>query len=485
MSETRYARRFWLGALVGLLWTVLLLLVEVLLAVRTIVQVVLELATALVPIRFLSWLLGRVEGGAKPLALLLVLLSIAVCTGLIGVSLVRWPRYRPWTLWILAVGSVVTSAWLSRTTLLLGLLVGVSSTACLIGGLAVVTRNDALSFSRQRRALLRVLGMGGLLVSIGAVGRLLADLQARSRPPGAVDERGLPPALTPIGDFYVVSKNVSDPVIDSRSWRLRIHGRVEQPLELDLAAITARPGVRMIATLECISNDVWGPYISTGEWLGVPLRDLLREARPVEPVVDVILRAADGYSDSVPFSVALHPSTLLAYGLNGHTLPPEHGFPLRLVVPGIYGMKQVKWITEIELSEIDYHGYWQQRGWSDTAIVRIHSRIDVPRDGSVVPVGQEVFIGGIAFAGDRGIGRVELSTDDGTTWQTVEQEAPLSPFSWVRWWMTWRPTVPGRYRLVVRAWDGRGQLQEPEERPPLPEGATGWHRVGIVVRASA
>ncbi|MCS7051462.1 MAG: molybdopterin-dependent oxidoreductase, partial [Thermomicrobium sp.] len=272
MSETRYARRFWLGALVGLLWTVLLLLVEVLLAVRTIVQVVLELATALVPIRFLSWLLGRVEGGAKPLALLLVLLSIAVCTGLIGVSLVRWPRYRPWTLWILAVGSVVTSAWLSRTTLLLGLLVGVSSTACLIGGLAVVTRNDALSFSRQRRALLRVLGMGGLLVSIGAVGRLLADLQARSRPPGAVDERGLPPALTPIGDFYVVSKNVSDPVIDSRSWRLRIHGRVEQPLELDLAAITARPGVRMIATLECISNDVWGPYISTGEWLGVPLR---------------------------------------------------------------------------------------------------------------------------------------------------------------------------------------------------------------------
>ncbi|MCM8745029.1 molybdopterin-dependent oxidoreductase [Thermomicrobium sp. CFH 73360] len=488
MERRKLLAAFWTGATIGLIWGVVQLVLEVIFGVGTFLHGFLELSTRLIPVETFGWILGVAEASAKPLALLLILVVLALTTGGFAVLLVRWPRSRRWSLSLLAAGTALGTfiVALGRGgSLFVSGLVAAGLTLVLVGGLAAFTADNDAPLSLQRRQLLRVLVAGGLLLSLGAAGRLLSALQVRSRPRGTVDARGLPPALTPVGDFYVVSKNLSDPMVDGGTWRLRIHGRVTRALELDLATIRTRPSTRMISTLECISNDVWGPYISTGEWIGVPLRDLLLEAEPQHPVVEVILRAADGYSDSIPLSLALQPSVLLAYGLNGQTLPPEHGFPLRLVVPGIYGMKNVKWITEIELSDTDYFGFWQQRGWSDTAVVQIHSRIDVPRGGSVLPIGQDVFVGGIAFAGDRGIARVELSTDGGTTWQDVEREAPLSRFSWVRWWTMWRPTVPGRYRLVVRAWDGTGALQEEQERPPLPEGATGFHRITVEVRAAA
>ncbi len=487
MSRRTYFAVFWGGIALGLLWGIAQLALELVLGVGTLLRGLLDESTRFLPVETLGWILGLAEASAKPLALFLILLVLAFVSGSFAVLLVRWPRARLWLLSMVGMSAALGSFVMAHAqggSLLVSGFVAVGLTTLLVGGLAAVTVTDDAPFSSQRRQLLRVLVAGALLLSLGAAGRLLGGLQARSRPRGTVDARGLPPALTPVGDFYIVSKNLSDPRVDAGTWRLRIHGRVARALALDLVDLRARASTRMISTLECISNEVWGPYISTGEWIGVPLRDLLLEAEPQYPVVDVILRAADGYSDSIPLSVALQPSVLLAYGLNGETLPPEHGFPLRLVVPGIYGMKNVKWITEIELVDTDYFGYWQQRGWSDTAVVQIHSRIDVPGGGSVLPLGQDVFVGGIAFAGDRGIARVELSTDGGTTWQEVERETPLSRFSWVRWWTMWRPTVPGRYQLVVRAWDGTGKLQEERERPPLPEGATGWHRITVEVRAA-
>ncbi len=476
----RLARQqFGAGAAIGLLWGVGVLLAESWLGLASPVSRLLALLLWPLPVAIQNWFLGAAEAWAKAFALGGSVLSAALVSGVVTVVAARCGRYRGWLLaaWgfgagaaLLVLGDTLRPSWL--------LVTGVGSLGLFLG-LWVASDPEEVGYSASRRRLTRTaLGLA-TVVGLAAAARALWRLGERARAPSLVDERGLPPALTPIGDFYVVSKNVRDPVVDASQWRLRVGGLVQRPLELDLVALRRRPAVRQIVTLECISNEVWGPYISNGEWIGVPLRDIVLEAGPVEPVVDVVLRAADGYSDSIPFSVALQPAVLLAYGLNGETLPHEHGFPLRLVVPGIYGMKNVKWITEIELTPGDYQGFWQQRGWSDDARVQIHSRIDVPRGGARIPVGRPLFVGGIAFAGDRGISRVELSTDGGTTWQTVEQETPLSPYAWVRWWTHWQPTSVGRYQLVVRAWDGQGVIQDGIERPPLPDGATGWHRITI------
>lgn len=476
------------SAFVGVVWSTLQLVLEGRTTVTPLVPATLDLATKLLPVTWLGWLLGRAESATKPVGLLLAVVLWSGLTAILGILLAALPgRWRYGGLVAVGFGvwcgGSVLSRWRGELLWEAGVLNGLLA-AGLIAGLALVSSGWTISYSPSRRRFARgmVLGLGALALLYA--GRRGLSLLARSKPPRVVDERGLPPALTPLADFYVVSKNVSDPVVDAAEWRLRITGKVIRPLDLDLVALRERTPVRLVSTLECISNDVAGPYISTGEWVGVRLRDLLEEARPLDTVVDVVLRAADGYSDSIPLSVAMRPEVILAYGLNGQTLPPEHGFPLRLVVPGIYGMKNVKWITDIELVDYDFRGYWQERGWSDSAIVQIHSRIDVPRKGATLRVGDEVFIGGIAFAGDRGISRVEYSIDGGKTWTEAELEPPLSALTWVRWWSIWRPVREGSYELVVRAWDGQGMLQDGRARPPLPEGATGWHRVLVHVRES-
>ncbi|MCX7624112.1 MAG: molybdopterin-dependent oxidoreductase [Thermomicrobium sp.] len=468
------------GAAVGLLWSVFQLLLETWQSANGPIGRLLEAFSRIVPLRAQNWALGTAEVWTKGIALVMVLAACAAIAGLVAAVAARAAASRAWVV-VGFAGAVTLWQGLSGATLS-SIGSALASGALLLAGLLVATEPFDTAFSPGRRRLLRGALGAALLAAVAVTGRYVVALRERSRAPAAVDERGLPPALTPIGDFYVVSKNFSDPEVSLNDWRLRVDGRVKRRLELDMGALRARSAIRQIVTLECISNEIWGPYISTGEWIGVPLRELLLEAEPQEPVVDVVFHAADGYSDSIPLAVALEPAVLLAYGLNGETLPREHGFPLRLVVPGIYGMKNVKWITAVELSPVDYQGFWQQRGWSDLAVVQIHSRIDVPRGGASVQVGRDVFVGGIAFAGDRGIARVELSTDGGRHWQEVEQEAPLSPYSWVRWWTVWQPPEPGRYQLVVRAWDGRGNLQDGEDRAALPNGATGWHRVTVEAR---
>lgn len=276
--------------------------------------------------------------------------------------------------------------------------------------------------------------------------------------------------ITPTRDFYEVSKNAFDPQVDSRRWKLEIAGLVDSPLTFTYDDIKSLPSIEQYATLACISNEVGGDLIGNALWRGVRLKDLLAQAGLKPGVVDIVLRASDDYIDSIPLERATQDGTLLVYEMNGAPLTPTHGFPVRLIVPGIYGMKNVKWITRIEAIDRDLRGYWQRRGWDDRAEYKTMSRLDAPDS----TVGSAATIAGIAFAGDRGIIKIEVSTDGGRTWEPAEIKAPLSPYTWSLWHRQWTPQ-PGSHRVIVRATDGRGVTQTSQYAPPAPDGSSGYH----------
>lgn len=335
----------------------------------------------------------------------------------------------------------------------------------------------------SRRQVLRAISIGVPTLVAGAyLGRFFLNLSGKSEVHSSTTATGtLPPALTPPADFYEVSKNFNNPNVNAAGWKLELAGLVERPASYSYDQIKARPAQQHIATLECISNEVGDKYISNGQWTGFPLRTLLDEAGIKPGVVDVVLYGADDYSDSIPLAAALDPNTFVVYELGGQPLTPDHGYPLRLLVPNIYGMKNVKWLTKISLVNYDFKGYWQQRGWSDVATIQTMSRIDVPRGSATLPVGQAALVGGIAFAGSRGIKQVQVSFDNAKSWQDARLEPPLSPLSWVRWTYQWTPETQGAFRLAVRAMDGRGEFQTAEVEDPAPNGATGYHKISVRV----
>jgi DMSO/TMAO reductase YedYZ molybdopterin-dependent catalytic subunit len=299
-------------------------------------------------------------------------------------------------------------------------------------------------------------------------------------PPSAWAIGGLTPELTPARQFYVVSKNLfGDPHLNAATWSLQIDGLVQRPLRLSYADLLRLPAMEFYQTLECISNIVGGNLMSNAWWRGVPLKDLLAMAGPSPKTVKVVGYASDGYSDSVPFAVALHPSTVVAYEMNQQPLLPEHGYPARLLLPGVYGLKNVKWLTRLQLVDVDYSGYWQQRGWSDIARVNTTSRFDVPVDHATVPAGP-LTLAGVAFAGDRGIRGVQVAIDTTDHWYEATLEPPLGPNTWVRWRYVWLAT-PGHHALFVQAIDGTGQVQWPLPQDTVPDGATGQDVVVITV----
>jgi DMSO/TMAO reductase YedYZ molybdopterin-dependent catalytic subunit len=329
----------------------------------------------------------------------------------------------------------------------------------------------------SRRRVIRGVGYAVLAVGVWDIGRQLIGSWFFSS--GGRVHRGdgvfpnidnLALEVTPNADFYQVSKNAFDPQVDPRGWKLEVTGFVERPFELTYDEIRELPFVEQYATLACISNEVGGDLIGNALWRGVKLKDILDNAGLKAGVVDIVLRARDDYGDSIPLDRAMADGTLLVYEMNGEPLTPEHGFPLRLLVPGIYGMKNVKWITRIEAVDFDFKGYWQRRGWDDRAEYKTMSRIDAPE--SVVK--GETSIAGIAFAGDRGISKVEVSTDGGATWEQAEIKPSLSPYTWVLWRRRWTPAQQGKHKLVVRATDGRGQTQTSQYTPPAPSGSSGY-----------
>src|SRR5262249_42731901 len=258
-------------------------------------------------------------------------------------------------------------------------------------------RNAPMTLPGQRRRAFLGLGLAGLglaALARGArtVGRGLAHAQAIW---GQIT--GLTNEITPVGKFYTVSKNIFGPAIDPATWKLAVKGRVERPYALTLDELRQLPFITKPHTLMCISNEIGGDLISNAAWKGVPLKLLLDRAGVRPGATKLVLRGRDGYSDSFPLRAALLDGTILAYGMIDKPLERQHGFPVRVLVMGLYGIKNVKWLSELEVVENGYKGYWQARGWTDSAVYKTFSRIDVPGPGTALRRGERSWIAGVAF----------------------------------------------------------------------------------------
>ncbi|MGC8781722.1 MAG: molybdopterin-dependent oxidoreductase, partial [Anaerolineae bacterium] len=289
---------------------------------------------------------------------------------------------------------------------------------------------------------------------------------------------GTRPNITPLADFFVVNVGAEFPRIDLARWRLEVKGLVERPLALTFAELLALPRVDIYGTLECISNEVGGRLIGTTLFSAARMADVLRLASPLPAATAVVARSADRYDESLPLSIAMHEDVLLVYGMDGKVLLPEHGYPLRVYSPNHYGMKGPKWLTSLELVAEPHVGYWARLGWDKDAIVKTTSVIDGA--GAIRVENGVARIGGIAFAGWRGIQEVGVQINGGA-FRPAVLDRPLSRLTWVRWRYDWHNPPPGEHKIVVRAIDGDGEEQIAQPAPPHPDGASGWHRVLVTI----
>jgi DMSO/TMAO reductase YedYZ molybdopterin-dependent catalytic subunit len=297
-------------------------------------------------------------------------------------------------------------------------------------------------------------------------------------PPEATLEARIPPApgtrpeVTSNADFYRIDIDTVVPRIDATSWRLMVGGTVDNPRAFTLDEIRSRPAISQYITLSCISNPIGGNLISTALVTGMRLKDLMQEVGLQTGSHALAVESIDGFFESVSIQHMMDDRTLLVYEMNGQPLPAAHGFPLRLYIPDLYGMKMPKWIVSINAIASDGSGYWEDRGWSKQAIVRTTSAIDNVAVGQPDPSTGNLPIGGIAYAGDRGISKVEVRIDSGP-WVAVElRDPPLSTLTWVQWRYDW-PPQPGNHVAAVRAYDGAGALQVVQSEGAYPDGAAG------------
>jgi DMSO/TMAO reductase YedYZ molybdopterin-dependent catalytic subunit len=292
--------------------------------------------------------------------------------------------------------------------------------------------------------------------------------------------------ITPNELFYCVTKNVIDPKVDVDLWHLEIGGLVQNAATWRFQDLEGFKPTTQQTTLMCISNGLDAGLISNAVWKGLPLRDLLDQAGVLSGAARVRLHGVDNYTDTIPLEKAMEPTTLLAYEMNGEPLPDRHGYPLRVIVPGYFGEKNVKWLTRVEVTEANAKGFYETQGWGPDFIVPTRSRIDVPDDWTFVSLGKltaPIEVKGIAFGGDRGISRVEISFDDGQTWSDAEIYYSGGHLAWSLWKAQWTPTKVGDYAVVVRATDGEGNVQELEEdRGPF-SGVSGLHMINVRVTA--
>jgi DMSO/TMAO reductase YedYZ molybdopterin-dependent catalytic subunit len=294
---------------------------------------------------------------------------------------------------------------------------------------------------------------------------------------------GIGPLVTPNKDFYRIDTALRVPVVDPEGWRLKVTGLVEREIELDFAALLAKPLIERHVTIACVSNEVGGDLIGNARWLGWPVRDLLALAGPKAGADMVLSRSTDGWTAGTPLGVLTDSrDALLAVGMNGEPLPLEHGFPARLIVPGLYGyVSATKWVTELKLTRFaDDVAYWTPRGWSERGPIKTSSRIDVPRGGRSVAAGDVAF-GGVAWAQHTGIGKVELRVNRGD-WQQAQLAPGISKDTWYQWKLA-LPLTPGQYEVQVRATDLDGVPQVEDRAPVAPSGATGFHTVTVDVKS--
>ena len=345
--------------------------------------------------------------------------------------------------------------------------------------------DDEFTPTIGRRAF--VLGTIGLAAAGGgaALARKLYRVAAFSYD-GTEYKGNIVQPITPNDLFYCVTKNVVDPKVNVDLWHLEIGGLVQNPATWRFQDLMGFKPTTQETTLMCISNGLDAGLMSNAIWKGVPLRDLIDQAGVLSGAARVRLHSVDNYTDTIPLEKAMEPTTLLAYEMNGVPLPHRHGYPLRVIVPGYFGEKNVKWVTRIEVADANAKGFYEAQGWGPDFIVPTRSRIDVPDNWAFVSLGKvtpPIEVKGIAFGGDRGVSRVELSFDDGQTWSDAEIYYSGGNLAWSLWKAQWTPAAVGDYSLVVRATDGEGDVQEFEEDRGPYSGVSGLHKINVRMTA--
>jgi DMSO/TMAO reductase YedYZ molybdopterin-dependent catalytic subunit len=385
--------------------------------------------------------------------------------------------------------AVATAAGLQALSWLIGTVVGSPA--------APRSRATMPDWSR-RRFLTRSTASLVAAVAAGALGRAMLEGQRRSTdlvmtklprpgrtaalPPGAaLAVAGLTPIVVPNERFYRIDTALLVPNVDVATWRLRVHGLVERETTLTFDQLVALGTFEQYVTIACVSNEVGGNLVGNSKWTGVPLRTVLDMAGVRPGATQLVGRSVDGWTAGMPTDWITDKSRepMIAVAMNDEPLPIAHGFPARLIVPGLYGyVSATKWLTGLELTTLEaFDAYWVPLGWAKKAPILTQSRIDVPRSAAGVAAGRTA-IAGVAWAPDRGISRVEVAIDG--AWRDATLSNPISEATWVQWRTDWDAT-PGNHMLVVRATDGRGVVQENRETLPAPDGARGFHTITIAV----
>ena len=376
--------------------------------------------------------------------------------------------------------------------------VAIQTLAWLLGRLGPADRETQVSDPARRSFLLRTAAVGIGALAVGAFGRA-AIASGTSSPtpstplPPPVDvvpplaagtdlapvTPGLTPIVVPNDRFYRIDTALLVPSLDTATWRLRIHGLVLRETTLTWDQLISLPMFEQYCTIACVSNEVGGHLVGNTKWTGVRLREVLDLAGPTAAATQLVGRSVDGWTAGMPMAWVTDPARepMIALAMDGAPLPRNHGYPARLIVPGLYGyVSATKWLTELELVTWEsFDGYWVPLGWSKEGPILTQSRIDTPT--GTVPAGR-VPIAGVAWAPDRGISKVEVGIDD--DWQAAQLSTPISEATWVQWVYPWDAT-PGQHRVQVRATDGSGAIQEKIPSRPAPDGARGWHTVEISV----
>lgn len=465
-----------------------------------------------------EWAIETFGTADKPVLIGGVIATVALLAMVAGVVGVRRPRLALGLFWALSGVAAVaaltdraaTAGALPRLLPVVALVaVGTAALVLLLRtfrrgrpeeGLPDRVDGDDLPASFDRRVFLRtalavgaVAGAGGVAargLGGGAAAASRSDVvvprpmtPAPPVPSGAMlDVPGLTPYLTPNRDFYRVDTALRVPDVPVDGWRLRVHGLVDRELDLDFSDLLSRRLVERRITLTCVSNPVGGEYVGNATWIGVPMADLLEEAGVRAGADAVKSTSDDGFTAGTPLSVLTDRSrgALVAVAMNGEPLPLEHGFPVRMVTPGLYGyVSATKWLVDLEVSRFrDFDAYWTPRGYAEQAPIKTSSRIDVPRSFARIEAGRTP-VAGVAWSQGRGIDRVEVRVDGGP-WSEAELAVEDNEDTWRQWLWQW-DAEPGMHRLEVRATDRTGATQTSERAPIAPDGSTGWHSVTVTV----
>src|SRR5437870_2904848 len=501
------------GLLGGIVMTTVMLLLAALGVATPLVIIGDRLSVFIPPGPFLS-LMGKV-GGYNHLKQIGVGSTIAgqlVVSAIGGVIFGLFARRNParvsamWTISIFVLLPIVAGAialWPVMGTSYIGLPIDVARLVTLIGFALCVflferTLVLGLRFPRTResgredygfthgmRRRAFVLSAIGVVAAGGGVALVRKLYRAATFSYDGTQYKGrIVEPITPNELFYCVTKNVVDPRVNVNLWHLEVNGLVQNRATWRFRDLLGFEATEQETTLMCISNGLDAGLISNAMWKGVPLRDLLDQAAPLSNAARVRLRGVDNYIDTIPLEKAMESTTLLAYEMNGVQLPHRHGYPLRLIVPGYFGEKHVKWLTRIELTDASAKGFYETQGWGPDFVAPTRSRIDLPDHESrfsVSELQQPIEVKGIAYGSDRGVSRIELSFDDGKSWRDAEIYYAGGDLAWSLWKTEWMPDAVGDYLLVVRATDGEGDVQEWEEdRSPF-SGVTGFHKITVHV----